>query len=104
MAKSVSEAQLRMPALQLLDGAPNGFMTMTKMIAKLEGIFKPEGRDIEILKNRSDTHFSRKVRNLVSHRTSSTSLIKRGLITYDKEMEGLQITDAGRAYLKVKAP
>jgi hypothetical protein len=99
---AVRESQLRTPTLQILAKTPSGFMTIAKLIGELEDIFKPDGKDAQIALNRSDTYFSQKVRNLTSHRTSSTSLIKRGLVTYDKERQGFQITALGRDYLTSK--
>ena len=91
---------MRIPTLKLLAASKSGFMSTSDLIVNLMEIFKPDGHDLEIMAGRADTYFSQKVRNMVSHRTSSTSLIKRGLVTYDKGLEGLHITDAGRAYVK----
>lgn len=100
MAKAISERQLRAATLELLVKHPKGFMTTSDLIAELEHIFMPEGLDAAILANRSDTHFSQKVRNIISHRGSSTSLMKKGFVIYHKDREGLEITEAGRAFLK----
>ena len=102
MAKSVTEAQLRIPALQLLAKSKTGFMRTSRLIDELADIFKPEGKDATIIPKRSDTYFSQKVRNMISHRGSSVSLQRRGFAVYHKDREGMEITDAGRAYLKHK--
>jgi hypothetical protein len=102
MAKSVTEAQLRIPALQLLAKSKTGFMRTSKLIDELAEIFKPEGKDATIIPRRSDTYFSQKVRNMVSHRGSSVSLQRRGFAIYHKDREGMEITDTGRAFLKQK--
>ena len=98
----VTEAELRIAALQLLATAPGDFIATEKMIPALEGIFNPSGADAQILEGRSDTHFSQKVRNLVSHRNQPTGLCGQGYAIYIEGREGLQITDAGRAYLTAK--
>ena len=98
---AVKEADLRIAALQLLAGAPGGFIATEKLIPALEDIFQPEGIDAAVLDGRSDTHFSQKVRNLVSHRNQPSGLVGKGYATYNETLEGLQITDAGRAYFKV---
>ena len=95
-----SEAELRIPVLRLINTSPTGFMTTSSIISEMEEIFKPDGHDILILEGRSDTYFSQKVRNIISHRTSSLSLIKKGYATYHKDRGGLSITESGRDYLK----
>lgn len=64
---------------------------------ELEAHFQPEGKDAEILDGRNDSHFSQKVRNLISHRTSSRSMFKMGYAEYVND--GIRITDAGCAFL-----
>jgi hypothetical protein len=97
-----SESQLRIPVLQAVAASKSGFMSTSDIIAEMTQLFEPDGHDLEILLNRSDTHFSQKVRNVVSHRSSSASLIKKGYATYHKNLAGLKITEAGREYLKSK--
>lgn len=87
-----SENDLIFPALQLLNEAPHGLST-TKLIQLLTERLQPIGQDTQILKNRRDTYFSQKVRNLKSHDT----LTKKGLVIY---MSGFwAITSKGRKYL-----
>jgi hypothetical protein len=89
-----SEPELVVPTLELLAAHPGGLST-TDLIEKLTELFKPDGHDAEILANRQDTHFSQKVRNLVSHRTME----REDLWTYD-ENDGIhRITSAGRSYI-----
>lgn len=101
MAKSVTEAQLRIPALLLLAKSKTGFLPTSTLISELEDQFKPEGKDAQIIDGRRDTYFSQKVRNMISHRESSRSLQRRGFAIYHKTREGLEITEAGLAYLKL---
>ena len=49
------------------------------------------------LADRHDSHFSQKVRNLISHRDTRTSMFTRGYAEYTGD--GIRITDAGRAFL-----
>ncbi len=94
-----SESELIDPTLELLAAHPGGLST-TDLIEKLIVLFKPDGHDAEILSNRHDTHFSQKVRNLVSHRTME----REDLWTYN-ENDGLhRLTPAGRSYLATRAP
>ena len=48
---------------------------------------------------RSDTFFSQKVRNLISHKDSPNNMIAKGYAEHDAEKEGLRITNKGRAFL-----
>lgn len=91
MTKTITERQLVLPALYLINES-DGIDT-TRLISRLEEIMRPEGHDMEILANRGDTHFSQKVRNLKSHDT----LQKKGYATYDNGI--YNITDAGREYV-----
>jgi len=93
---AVREGDLIVPALRLLANTPNGFMTTSDLIAGLEAHFQPTGLDAQLLQGRFDSHFSQKVRNLVSHRNNSTGLEARGLAEYDAPAEGWHIQSAGR--------
>ena len=96
MAGRIKERDLVVPALKAAL-ARGGFISTSQLISALEAEFEPDGRDAEILDGRQDTHFSQKVRNLVSHRESSTSMFKKGYAEYTGE--GIKITDAGRRFL-----
>jgi hypothetical protein len=90
-----SERELILPTLVLLDQAVDG-LTTSDLIRELTVILQPDGHDDEILPNRSDTYFSQKVRNLVSHRT----LVRDGLETYNPDQQHHAITPAGRRYVR----
>jgi len=64
----VTETELILPSLFLMDTRPAG-ITTSDLIKELTEIFKPEGEDNEILQGRTDTKFSQKVRNLKAHNT-----------------------------------
>ncbi len=95
----ITERALTIPVLDCLDDQTSGFMATSDLIAALELSFEPEGEDVEILEGRSDTKFSQIVRNIISHRTSSTNIIGAGLVEYDQDRHGLTITQKGREYL-----
>lgn len=95
----VRESDLVIPTLRILNAKPGGFATTSTLIYELEDYFSPEGIDDTILQGRNDTHFSQKVRNLVSHRQNSTGLETRGWASYDQQREGWTITDAGVLFL-----
>lgn len=92
---AITEAEVRAAAIKALSQAKSGFLTTTELIEILEVHLKPTGVDAEFLDNRSDTYFSQKVRNLVSHRNQGTGLEARGLAQYDRDREGWAITELG---------
>jgi hypothetical protein len=71
----ITEKQLIVPALKVMN-ASGGTITTTDLIDELSKIMEPTGEDLDIIKNRNDTKFSQKVRNLKSHNTMI------GLTTY----------------------
>jgi hypothetical protein len=77
---------------------PDGYISTSELILELEEALRPTGEDAEILRNRADTRFSQIVRNLKSHRQSSTSMFSRGLAV--EEPDGLRITPKGRSLLR----
>ena len=86
----VTEAQLVVPALILLDQATGGQMPTSELSRQLRALLRPSGQDLAILANRNDDHFSQKVRNLKSHDT----LKRQGLAEHIPS--GFRITDKGR--------
>lgn len=97
---TIEEQDLTIPTVALLSNEHDGFLSTSKLIDRLSNHFKPTGVDANILRNRNDTHFSQKVRNMVSHRQSKTGLQERGLAVYIKQRGGWQITDEGKNYIK----
>jgi hypothetical protein len=93
----IRERHVRVPALRAMAARPDGHIATSDLISELENQFKPAGEDAVILDNRNDTKFSQIVRNLKSHKTTSTNIFARG---YAEETDdGFRITPAGRAYL-----
>lgn len=98
----ISEVDLVIPALRLADKA-GGKISTTELIGKLTDLFQPSGKDAEIIKGRNDTHFSQKVRNLISHREGADSFIANGYAEHysdDHHHGGIMITNAGRKLLR----
>lgn len=90
-----TEADIRKEAIKELAMSKNGTLTTTELIELLEQRLKPTGKDSEIAIGRSDTYFSQKVRNLVSHRDQATGLLAQGLALYNADDESWTITKAG---------
>ncbi|HEX9789698.1 MAG TPA: hypothetical protein VGA60_03465 [Kiloniellales bacterium] len=97
MPARITERELVIPALQLAASRPNGAISTAKLIDELTEVFHPEGQDAEILEGRNDTHFSQKVRNLISHREGQSTMFALGYAEYTGD--GIRITDAGRHFL-----
>jgi hypothetical protein len=93
----ISERELVLPTLRLLDRGTRGWVATSTLIERLTELFGPSGQDAEILDDRSDTYFSQKVRNMISRRNQPSSFIHQGLAEY--EQHGLRISDLGRTTL-----
>ena len=96
----ITEEQLILPALYLMDISPSKSITTTAMKEALVDIFKPTGDDNAIIGGRNDTFFTQKVRNLKSHDT----LENLGYATYSDRIAGepsgrFKITAKGKDYL-----
>ncbi|MCF6172792.1 MAG: HNH endonuclease [Campylobacteraceae bacterium] len=96
----ITEEQLILPALYLMDISPSRSITTTAMKENLIEIFKPSGRDNELAGTRGDTLFTQKVRNLKSH----DKLENLGYATYSQKINGepsgrFTITEDGKQYL-----
>jgi hypothetical protein len=91
-----TESDLILPTLALLREHPAG-LTTSELIRELSSRLELSEEDKRILKNRSDTHFSQKVRNLVSHKT----LLKKELSDYERLPGNGRhtITDKGARYI-----
>jgi hypothetical protein len=95
----ISERDLILPALRAAATSPGGEISTTDLIQLLSDEFQPDGQDAEIIDGRQDTYFSQKVRNLISHRESGTSMFKKGYAIYHPESESISITEAGKLFL-----
>lgn len=91
--KIYSEEELIDPALYEINKYEQG-LTTGQLIKLLTNILNPIGKDLEILKNRKDTHFSQKVRNLISHKK-----IYPNYTDYDPESSLIKINEGGKKRL-----
>ena len=95
MKPRIEEKMLILPALYIIKR--KGKATTSDLINELTIFFNPSGEDNEILSGRSDTKFSQKVRNLVSHRENN------GMKEYTTFEDGVySITNQGEAYLNTR--
>src|SRR5688572_21265397 len=95
--RRITETDLTVPSLRLAAERPNGAIATADLIVELTELFQPSGRDAEIIQGRYDTHFSQKVRNMISHRNSPSSFIANGYAEYTGD--GIKVTDMGRQLL-----
>lgn len=91
----ITESELTVPTLRILNQNNGRWVKTSELQECLTKLFEPSGIDAEILSGRSDTYFSQKVRNIVSHKTQNSSFIKKGLADYSLEQHGLRITERG---------
>lgn len=96
MNPEYTEGEIRLATLVALNASVTGTLTTTELIGALSAFMNPRGTDAQIARDRNDTYFSQKVRNLISHRNSATSLMSRDLVVYDAAAETLTITVAGQ--------
>lgn len=96
----ISENDLIIPTLKLLDVAHNNTLTTSELIAKLQQIMNPSVDDLVILANRNDSRFSQIVRNLKSH-NNFTVLNYATYTPKGSEVSGsFTLTNAGKLYLQ----
>ncbi|EJN08387.1 hypothetical protein PMI42_07262 [Bradyrhizobium sp. YR681] len=93
----IREKHVRIPALRAAAARKGGYISTSDLIRHLEDEFAPTGEDAEILDGRNDTKFSQIVRNLKSHKGTSTNIFKRGLA--EEVDDGIRITEAGKKFL-----
>ena len=89
----ISEKDLVLPALYVIKNHDKA--TTSVLIKELTEAFKPTGEDAEILAGRTDTKFSQKVRNLVSHDTLDKRL---GYTIYSDGFH--KVSESGEAFLR----
>jgi hypothetical protein len=94
----ITENELRTPALRAMAARKDGYISTADLIAELSAKYRPGGEDTLLLEGRSDTRFSQIVRNLKSHKNSSTSIFAKGYAI--DESDGMRITERGRVYLR----
>ncbi len=100
LTRRISESELIVPTLRLLEAKNGDWMTTSELVPSLSDLFGPSGADAEILAGRSDTYFSQKVRNMISHRHQTASFISQGMAEYSADQHGLRILDLGKSLVE----
>lgn len=94
--RRIAESELILPALYLMYYSEGGKISTSELIVTLTSIYHPKGLDASILKNRKDSRFSQKVRNLKSHLTFE----RYGYA--ESTSDGFIITPLGRQFVEAK--
>lgn len=94
MSNRISEAELILPSLFLMNLNKDGIITTSELIQKLREIMKPTGEDLKILAGRNDDKFSQKVRNLTAHKTFQRNDLAKYTDGY------IEITENGKMHLR----
>lgn len=99
-----SERDIAIEAIKIVEEF--GELTMSGLIKVLVERMKPDGHDMEIIKNRNDTYFSQKVRNLKSHHNKEffknvscsnvDGVTKYRSLEFDKQLMVLSETDINK--------
>ena len=89
----ITERELILPALHVMENETSKEITTSELIKKLEELIEIDEEDKGIIQGRKDSYFSQKVRNLKSHNT----LVKEGYATYSNGK--FKITEEGKKYL-----
>lgn len=100
MPTRVRESDLTIPVLLALRAAPNGQMTTSDLIEHLRTTLPLSDGDLEILDGRNDERFTQIIRNMKSHKESSTNIIYLGYI--QEIPRGFRITQKGVSFLESK--
>ena len=101
MSRRISKKEILDETLKLLAKQRDKTLTTSELINLLTTEFEPAGKDSEIIQGRSDTYFSQKVRNIISHRNEDNGIVTRGLASYSKSNRpgSLTITPQGESYI-----
>lgn len=89
----ITERELILPALYVMNAKDNGEIATSDLIKDLEELIEIDEEDKGIIQGRNDSYFTQKVRNLKSHNT----LVKKGFATYTNGK--FKITTQGKNYL-----
>jgi hypothetical protein len=89
----ITEKELILPALHVMNAKENGEITTSDLIKNLEELIEIDETDKGIIQGRNDSYFTQKVRNLKSHNT----LVNKSFATYANGK--FKITTQGESYL-----
>ncbi len=89
----ITEKELILPALHVMNAKENGEIRTSDLIKDLEELIEIDEADKGIIQGRNDSYFTQKIRNLKSHNT----LVNKSFATYANGK--FKITTQGESYL-----
>lgn len=100
--EKIREADVWKYALLVMSTMQNGYVATKELIKILTSILELSDQDKVTLKGRNDSKFSQIIRNLKSHRKSTTNFIYQGYA--EAVDEGFKITEKGRLFVRETFP
>lgn len=94
----IQQGDIVVLALELAAARKNGHIPTVDLRRFMEDKFKPTEGDAVPIAGRDDPLFHQIVRNLVSNRSSKTSMFSKGYANYLND--GIEITPEGLAFLE----
>ena len=90
---------MRIGALRIAASKPNGRATTTQLKEEMPEYVDLTVQDLASSKTRpNESRYHQIIGNIISHQNSSSNIFERGLAVYTGD--GIQITDAGREFLR----
>ena len=97
ITRKLGEKDLTLPTLYLL--YTRGDMNTSELKDEIINLINPGGENLDPLVNRADTKITQIIRNIISHKDTTTNIIYKGLVEYSDITGILSITEKGVAYL-----
>jgi hypothetical protein len=102
MSFHVTEADIGVIALRIMNANPNGIASLAEIKYEIPNLLNLSERDRLRSKTRPNEEiWEQRVRNLISHRGVEGNIFAEGYAVY-VEGKPLRITEAGRSYLRSK--
>jgi hypothetical protein len=95
----ISEHELAIPTLRLLQAGGDGWMMISEIAARLARLFKPMCLATRPAGQHGSADCIGSVEAMIAHRAESTSIFGAGLAQYDPTLQSLRLTDLGRAVI-----
>ncbi len=97
ITRKLCEKDLTLPTLYILNS--KGKLNTSELKDEIITLLNPGGENLDPLLNRPDTKITQIIRNIISHKETSTNIINRGLIKYSDITGDISITNDGIIYL-----
>jgi hypothetical protein len=97
ITRKLGERDLTLPTLYIL--YTKGKLSTSELKDEIISLLNPGGENLDPLVNRPDTKITQIIRNIISHKETTTNIIFKGLINYSEFTGILSITEKGVTYL-----